>query len=104
MLNAKGDRGIPEFRVIAGVSSGGVASEFEKRTGKTVINWQPHTCRIGKDGDYVWPLDKAYAEMALRVEADGYTAASLHRDQEGQRRAAYRLSACRGQGRRRAAC
>ena len=72
VLNAKGDRGIPEFRVIAGVSSGSVAGEFEKRTGKVVINWQPHTCRIGKEGDYVWPLAKAYDEMALRVEADNY--------------------------------
>ncbi len=72
VMNATGDRGIPEFRVIAGVSSGGIADEYEKRTGKTVINWQPHTCRIGKDGALVWPLDKAYAEMALRVEADGY--------------------------------
>ena len=72
VLNAKGDRGIPEFRVVAGVNSGGVASEFEKRTGQTVINWQPHTCRIGKEGDYVWPLADAYSEMALRIEADGY--------------------------------
>lgn len=72
VMNAKGDKTIPEFRVIAGVSSGSVSSEFEKRTGKTVINWQPHTCRIGKDGGYVWPLDKAYDEMAIRVEADGY--------------------------------
>ena len=48
------------------------AEEFEKRTGRTVINWQPHTCGIGKDGDYVWPLAKAYDEMAIRVEADGY--------------------------------
>ncbi|MBC7851884.1 MAG: hypothetical protein IAF94_00465, partial [Pirellulaceae bacterium] len=72
VLNAKGDKGIPEFRVIAGVGSGSVTSEFEKRTGKAVINWQPHTCRIGREGDYVWPLAKAYDEMALRVEADGY--------------------------------
>jgi beta-lactamase regulating signal transducer with metallopeptidase domain len=73
VMNASGDRGIPEFRVIAGVSSGGVASEFEKRTGRTVINWQPHTCCIGKNGGYVWPLEQAYPEMAIRVEADGYT-------------------------------
>jgi beta-lactamase regulating signal transducer with metallopeptidase domain len=72
VLNSTGDRGIPEFRVIAGVSSGSVTSEFEKRTGRSVINWQPHTCRIGKEGDYVWPLAQAYDEMALRVEADGY--------------------------------
>jgi beta-lactamase regulating signal transducer with metallopeptidase domain len=72
VMNAKGDRGIPEFRVIAGVNSGGVASEFEKRTGQTVISWQPHTCRVGKNGSYVWPLDKAYPEMSLRIEADGH--------------------------------
>jgi beta-lactamase regulating signal transducer with metallopeptidase domain len=72
VLNSAGDKGIPEFRVIAGVTSGSVTSEFEKRTGRAVINWQPHTCVIGKGGDYVWPLARAYDEMALRVEADGY--------------------------------
>ena len=72
VLNAKGDKGIPEFRVIAGVSSGSVSAEFEKQTSKVVVNWQPHTCRVGKNGDYVWPLANAYDEMALRVEADGY--------------------------------
>ena len=72
VMNASGDRGIPEFRVIAGVSSGSASREFEQRTGRPVINWQPHTCRIGKDGGYIWPLAKAYDEMALRAEADGY--------------------------------
>ena len=72
VLNEKGDKGVPEFRVIAGVSSGSVTGEFERRTGKVVVNWQPHTCRVGKNGDYVWPLANAYDEMALRVEADGY--------------------------------
>lgn len=72
VLNAAGDKGIPEFRVIAGVPAGSVSSDFEKRTGRTVINWQPHTCAVGKEGDYVWPLARAYDEMALRVEADGY--------------------------------
>ena len=72
VLNSTGDKPIPEFRVLAGISPGSVTAEFERRTGQGVINWQPHTCRIGKDGEYVWPLDKAYAEMALRVEADGY--------------------------------
>ena len=72
VLNEKGDKGIPKFRVIAGVSSGSVTREFEKRTNKVVVNWQPHTCRVGKNGDYVWPLANAYDEMALRVEADGY--------------------------------
>jgi hypothetical protein len=54
------------------VPAPGIADEFEKRTGKTAINWQPHTLKLGKDGDFVWPLAKAYEEMALRVEADGY--------------------------------
>jgi hypothetical protein len=72
VLNSKGDQGIREFRVIAGVPARYIADEYEKRTGKTVVSWQPHTLKIGKDGDYVWPLDKAYDEMALRVEADGY--------------------------------
>jgi beta-lactamase regulating signal transducer with metallopeptidase domain len=72
VLNSTGDKGIPEFRVIAGIDGSSVSEEFVKRTGRPVINWQPHTCRIGKEGDYVWPLDKAYDEMALRIEADGY--------------------------------
>lgn len=72
VLNSTADRSIPEFRVIAGVSAGDVAAEFEKRTGRTVINWQPHTCRIGMNGDYLWPLNRAYDEMAIRIEADGY--------------------------------
>lgn len=72
VLNAKGDQGIAAFRVIAGIPARGIADEYEKRTGKTVINWQPHTVQLGKDGDFVWPLGKAYDEMALRVEADGY--------------------------------
>jgi beta-lactamase regulating signal transducer with metallopeptidase domain len=72
VLNTKGDQGIAVFRVIAGVPAQGIADEYEKRTGKTAINWQPHTLKVGKDGDFVWPLAKAYEEMALRVEADGY--------------------------------
>jgi len=72
VLNSTGDKGIAEFRVIAGVPARGTADEYEKRTGRTVVNWQPHTVKIGKDGDYTWPLDKAYDEMAIRIEADGY--------------------------------
>ena len=72
VLNEKGDQGLPSFRVIAGINARAVSQPFEKRTGRTVINWQPHTCRVGKDGDYFWPLERAYKEMALRVEADGY--------------------------------
>jgi hypothetical protein len=58
---------IREFRVIAGVKSS-VSSKVEG-----AVNWQPHTLRIGHDGTLVWPLDKGYDEMALRIEADGYT-------------------------------
>ena len=71
VMNAKGDKPIPEFRVLAGVRSS-VSQEFEKRTGSEVVVWQPHTLRVGKEGDFVWPLEKAYDEMALRIEADGH--------------------------------
>ncbi len=70
VMNAKRDRPIPEFRVLAGVRSS-VSQEFEKRTGSDVVVWQPHTLRLGKDGDFIWPLERAYDEMAIRVEADG---------------------------------
>ncbi|MCA9061441.1 MAG: hypothetical protein KDA96_00200 [Planctomycetaceae bacterium] len=66
VLNAAGDQGIPEFRLIAGTPSGAKSRQFD---------WQPHTYRVGKDGDYFWPLEDAYKyykEIAIRVEADGY--------------------------------
>src|SRR5262245_38493074 len=72
VLVAKSNKPIPEFRVIAGTKAGAVTKEFEERTGKEVVNWQPHTVRVGKDGKLDWPLERAYAEMALRFEADGY--------------------------------
>ena len=62
--DADGRKVVPEFRVIAGVRS-------QAGDGKDVVNWQPHTLRIGTNGGMLWPLDKAYEEMALRVEADG---------------------------------
>ncbi len=65
VFDSTGRKPVPEFRVIAGVRAGSAG-------GKDTINWQPHTLRIGKDGGLLWPLDKAYDEMALRVEADGY--------------------------------
>ncbi len=70
VLDSAGRKPIPAFRVIAGVKSS-VSQEFEKTHGDVVV-WQPHTLREGKDGGLVWPLEKAYDEMALRVEADGY--------------------------------
>ena len=62
----QGGNRLPEFRVIAGVRPG-ISLKVEG-----VVNWQPHTLRIGKDGTLLWPLDKGYDEMALRVEADGF--------------------------------
>ena len=67
VLDATGRNPIKEFQVIAGVRShaGGWKA-------KEVVNWQPHTLRQGRDGGLVWLLNRAYDEMALRVEADGY--------------------------------
>jgi hypothetical protein len=72
VFNAAGTKAIAEFRVIAGVPAGSVSGAFEQRTGQSVVNWQPHTTRLGKDGELFWPLARAYDEMALRVEAAGY--------------------------------
>ena len=63
-----------EFLVLAGVDAGSVSTEFEKRTGRTVVNWQPHTVRLAKGGEYAWPLNRAYDIMYLRIEAEGYKA------------------------------
>lgn len=62
---------IPHFRVLAGVPSG-VSSEFEKARNVEVITWQPHTLREGANGELLWPLERSYEKMALRVEADGF--------------------------------
>ena len=71
VLDSTGQHPIKEFRVISGVPSS-VSSEFEKSQGRRVSNWQSHTLHIGSEGALLWPLDKAYDDMALRVEADGY--------------------------------
>jgi hypothetical protein len=65
VLDSSGKKPIPEFRVIAGVKS-------SVSGGKDIVNWQPHTLHTGYDGGLIWPLNKAYDTMALRVEADGY--------------------------------
>ena len=59
-----GGKAIPAFRVIAGVRS--------QAGNKDIVNLQPHTLQEGRNGAMFWPLDKAYDEMALRVEADGF--------------------------------
>jgi hypothetical protein len=73
-ITAKDETGLKpsEFVVLAGIEAGSTSAEFERRTGRTVVNWQPHTVRIGKQGEYVWPLDRAYDVMYLRIEAEGY--------------------------------
>ena len=70
--DAKDDTPIARFRILAGVPARSVSAEFTKRTGREVVNWQPHTVRVGAAGASLWPWGRAYEEMALRVEADGY--------------------------------
>jgi hypothetical protein len=74
LLTATDDTGSnpPQFLVLAGVPAGSIAADFEKRTGRRAINWQPHTVRISKNGQYAWPLDRSYDVMYLRLEAEGY--------------------------------
>jgi len=66
-IHATGRNPIKEFWVIAGTRP-----QVGGEQAKEVVNWQPHTLRAGHEGELIWPLDKAYDEMALRVEADGY--------------------------------
>ena len=66
VFNKENGNPLAEFRVIAGVRSG-VSREVDG-----VVNWQPHTLRIGQDGALMWPIEKGYNEMALRIEADGF--------------------------------
>jgi hypothetical protein len=72
VLDAKDRKPIGQFRILAGVPAGSVSEEFTKRTGAEVVNWQPHTVRVGQDGRFEWPTARGYPQMALRVEADGY--------------------------------
>ncbi len=65
-----GQKPIHEFRIIAGVRPGSVGGS------DATINWQPHTLRVGHDGSLDWPLEKAYEEMVLRIEADGWLPAT----------------------------
>ncbi|MEX2139591.1 MAG: hypothetical protein WD894_10040 [Pirellulales bacterium] len=73
-ITATGPAGekLQSFQVLAGVEAGSVSADFQKRTGETVVNWQPHTVRISKGRDYAWSLNRTYEVMHLRLEADGY--------------------------------
>lgn len=72
VVDAQTNQSIREFQVLAGVPGSDVSREFEARTNHRVANWQPHTLRVGRDGLAEWPLERAYDEMCLRVEAEGY--------------------------------
>ena len=73
VLDAKTKMPIAKFSLLAGVPCDGITSEeFQLRTLQDVANFQPHTVRLGENGRYIWPLENAYDEMAIRVEADGY--------------------------------
>ncbi len=85
VMDAEG-KPLKDFRVIAGVPSS-VSAEFEKAHNVKVANWQSHTLHFGHREGLIWPLDKAYDDMALRVEADGYVpqmVAGLDRKKGGQ--------------------
>ncbi len=66
---------ISKFKAIAGVDirKDMLNQEFVKRHGDAMlVNWQPHTVRVGKNGEYKWPMNRMYNPLGLRVEAEGY--------------------------------
>ncbi len=65
VLDATTLKSVPAFRVITGVPS----QAGDSKPG--IVNWQPHTLAEGKDGKWSRSLERAYDEMALRVEAEG---------------------------------
>jgi hypothetical protein len=71
VVDADGNN-VGDFRVLQGVGSESITAEYEKRTGRKVVNWQPHTVTVGANGEYNWPLERTYSIAYLRVEADGY--------------------------------
>lgn len=74
VLDAEGGKEISTFRVILGVDIKiGLEKEFiERHPGKQVVNWQPHTTKIGSNGVWERSMRKMYNPLALRVEAEGY--------------------------------
>jgi len=72
VLDGTDKKPIPKFRVLAGTRPRSESAEFNKRVPSHVVYWQPHTLRMGENGGCIWPLKKAYDEMTLRIEADGY--------------------------------
>jgi beta-lactamase regulating signal transducer with metallopeptidase domain len=86
MVNdANTDAPIEEFHVLAGVPSS-VSQQFETDHNTAVVNWQAHTIKIGRDGEFSWPADKGYAEMSLRIEADGYVPQIIHGLKKGDQK------------------
>ena len=73
VLDANTGAAIPSLRFLRGTPAGNVSGqEFRKKYDVEVANWQPHLIAIGKDGEHVWPLSRAWDRTALRIEADGY--------------------------------
>lgn len=73
VVDADTGAAIPSFRFLRGTPAGNVSGEeFRKKHDVEVANWQPHLIAIGKDGQHVWSLSRAWDRTALRIEADGY--------------------------------
>lgn len=73
VVDAASQEPIPEFRVIAGIRRRTPRPRTgPEASGRDGVAWQPHTLRTGRDGKVLWSWDRAYPEMALRVEAAGY--------------------------------
>ena len=70
VIDAETGAPIDRFQVVAGVRSS-VIQPGEDAKESPIVNWQPHTLRASVAGVVIWPLERAYEEMALRVEADG---------------------------------
>ena len=73
VTDAETGAAIQEFRILAGVPVGRPASGLSgERPGAEAVNWQPHTTKIGQQGEYIWPMARAWEKTGFRAEADGY--------------------------------
>lgn len=90
--DAQSEQPIGDFRAVAGIKTGNAEEQADARA-EPVVNWQPQSLRVGRQGALDWPLAKAFGEMVLRIEADGYVPFvwSSIRKAEGPRRIAIRL-------------
>ncbi len=75
VLDGETDKPIDSFFVVGGVPirPDSLNADFKRQfPNVNLVNWQPHTARVGNDGEYYWPLARAYDSHCLRVEVDGY--------------------------------